>query len=135
MKPQQLPNEDLIERCKILRDMLTNDNHAQHLTELITRFERLIIGQQADEACKKAEELQQPTLETSRDFIISKDNPVKKVQVDDEVEALARELFLILFESINQPSHKDLPSDNVINHSFDLAEQFINHRNERRGKK
>ena len=130
MKPQELSNEDLIEMCQIA---LLNFE-SPHLTELITRFERLSLGKDADDAAKKAEELQQPTLETSRDFIISKDNPVKKVQVDDEVEALARELFLILFEAINQPSHKDLPSDNAINHSFDLAEQFINHRNERRGK-
>jgi hypothetical protein len=123
---------------------------------------------QADEACKKAEELQQPTLQVGWEYqngfdewieiesntnhplfpyksmqglvytregrnnafnpddcvnlILSTGRPVKKVQIDDEVEALAREIYvhnITLIESEN---------------TFAYAEKFINHRNERRGK-
>lgn len=118
MKPQQLPNEDLIERCKILRDMLTNDNHAQHLTELITRFERLSLGKDAEKAIEKLKELQ-PIHNWEKLYV--------GTQQDDEVEALAREIYIE--GVVNNPDDYILPA-----HSFDLAEQFINHRNERRGK-
>jgi hypothetical protein len=123
MNLQQLSNEELIEACKDIP--LTTELDLNHIEELITRFKRIILGQQADEAIQELEELQQPTLETSRDFIISKDNPVKKVQRDDEVEALARELFL---------REASIDRIDYFNSYYDLAEQFINHRNERRGK-
>lgn len=197
-----------------------------YLQELITRFERLSLGQQADEACKKAEELsqpfqdqepdtlrriigeaigeasmlwtprpsdqvfesteasalvdrvlerisklpselQQPTLQVGWEYmnrrgewvqINSKDGhsthpfngstllcympngetslqqtllddldlstgrPVKKVQIDDEVEALAREIYSTHCQSMSPKQ------------SFELAEGFIQTRNERRGK-
>lgn len=200
-----------------------------YLQELITRFERLSLGQQADEACKKAEELsqpfqdqepdtlrriigeaigeasmlwtprpsdqvfestkasalvdrvlerisklpselQQPTLQVgweymnerdqwvqidskddhkvypfnsklngayteqgeyllgkknTKNLILSTGRPVKKVQVDDEVEALAEKLFV---SSLYEKSQLKVDS------CFEFAEEFIQYRNERRGK-
>ena len=119
---KNLCNDGLINSCKKIAELIPTQLEADHLTELITRFERLSLGQQADEACKKAEELQQPTLETSSDLVISTIHPVKKVQQDDEVEALARELWIHTFP-------------NNITEAFASAQSFINHRNERRGKK
>jgi hypothetical protein len=141
---KNLCNDGLINSCKKIAELIPTQLESDHLTELITRFERLSLGQQADEAIQELEELQQekptrtelevlkeveylfslfsdhsidcmgyrslcekikklegasplqqPTLETSRDFIISKDSPVKKVQENDEVEALARELWVM----------------------------------------
>jgi hypothetical protein len=100
---KNLCNDGLINSCKKIAELIPTQLEADHLTELITRFERLSLGQQADEACKKAEELQQHQ------------------QQDDEVEALAREIFV--------------NTDRWDAHSaFDLAQDFINHRNERRTK-
>jgi hypothetical protein len=104
---KNLCNDGLINSCKKIAELIPTQLEADHLTELITRFERLSLGQQADEACKKAEELQQHQ------------------QQDDEVEALAREIFI----------HTNMEATYSVESSFDLAEQFINHRNERRGKK
>ena len=72
----QMSNDLLIEMAKASIKDSKDLNSYRYLTELITRFERLSLGQQADEACKKAEELQQHQ------------------QQDDEVEALAREIFI-----------------------------------------
>ena len=166
MKPQELSNEDLIEMCQIV--LLKHESPL--ITELITRFERITLGQVADDAAKKAEELMQPTLqvgweykngkgewvqivkfekvskddeypyscskdncyasnglryakrgETEHSLILSTGRPMKKVQVDDEVEALAEKIYV--------SSHTATPKQ-----SFEIAQEFINHRNERRGK-
>jgi hypothetical protein len=69
-----------------------------------------------------ASPLQQPTLETSSDLILSTGHPVKKVQENDEVEALAREIYSTHCQSMSPKQ------------SFELAEGFIQTRNERRGK-
>jgi hypothetical protein len=163
-KPQDLTNEVLIENCKFFAETYQYD----YLTELITRFERLSLGKDAEKAIEKLEELQQPTLqvgweyqnglndwvhiisidnhpshpynsmnhgcftihgawgitnETNRDLILSTGRPVKKVQENDEVEALAREIYSTHCQSMSPKQ------------SFELAEGFIQTRNERRGKK
>ncbi len=164
MKPQELSNEDLIEMCQIA---LLNFE-SPHLTELITRFERIILGKVADDAIEKLEELQQPTLQVGweyqnghgqweeivrfhpdadtlhkfesnhgwlyvsnglkyhfpciLDLDLSTGRPMKKVQVDDEVEALAEKIYV--------SSHTATPKQ-----SFEIAQEFINHRNERRAGK
>ena len=55
----QMSNDLLIEMAKASIKDSKDLNSYRYLTELITRFERLSLGQQADEAIKKAEELQQ----------------------------------------------------------------------------
>jgi uncharacterized protein (DUF1697 family) len=73
---KNLCNDGLINSCKKIAELIPTQLEADHLTELITRFERLSLGQQADEACKKVEELQQ------------------QPRQDDEVEALAEKLWV-----------------------------------------
>jgi hypothetical protein len=73
---KNLCNDGLINSCKKIAELIPTQLEADHLTELINRFERLTLGQQADEAINKAEELQQ------------------QPQQDDEVEALAREAWI-----------------------------------------
>jgi hypothetical protein len=161
MKPQELSNEDLIEKVRDInkKRLLTHP----YVKELITRFERLSLGKDAEKAIEKLEELQQPTLQVGWEYkdgdldwvwivdhnkqdnkflsndgeeylsdgnccstdlpklILSTGRPVKKVQDDDEVEALAEKLW------VNNYTHEP-------DRAFIMAEQFINHRNERRGK-
>jgi hypothetical protein len=100
---KNLCNDGLINSCKKIAELIPTQLEADHLTELINRFERLSIGQQADEAIQELEELQQ------------------QPQQDDEVEALARELW------VNNYTHEP-------DRAFIMAESFINHRNERREK-
>jgi hypothetical protein len=169
MKPQELSNEELIIQCDRL---ISGKPESFYIVELISRFKRLSLGQQADDAIQELEELQQekptrtelevlkeveylfslcsdhsidcmgyrilcekikklegasplqqPTLETSSDLILSTGHPVKKVQENDEVEALAREIYSTHCQSMSPKQ------------SFELAEGFIQTRNERRGKK
>jgi hypothetical protein len=117
----QMSNDLLIEMAKASIKDSKDLNSYRYLTELITRFERLSLGKQADEAIQKLEELQEPTLETSSDLVISTIRPVKKVQENDEVEALAEKFWL-------------LPDNPTLENCFKNAERFINQRNERRGK-
>jgi hypothetical protein len=164
-------NKQLIAHCKysVKYNLITSD--VPYFAELIRRFERLSLRQQADDAIQELEELQQekptrtelevlkeveylfslcsdhsidcmgyrslcekikklegasplqqPTLETSSDLILSTGHPVKKVQENDEVEALAEKFWL-------------LPDNPTLENCFKNAERFINQRNERRGKK
>jgi hypothetical protein len=165
---KNLCNDGLINSCKKIAELIPTQLEADHLTELITRFERLSLGKQADEAIRKAEELQQPTLQVGWEYqdgrgewmpiieyretdhypfksgsiasythkgvynksapnsefnlILSTGRPVKKVQIDDEVEALAEKFWL-------------LPDNPTLENCFANAERFIQYRNERRGKK
>jgi hypothetical protein len=75
MKPQELSNEELIEACKHIP--LTTELDLKHIEELITRFERLSLGKQADEAIQEVIKLEQ------------------RSQQDDEVEALAEKFWLL----------------------------------------
>jgi hypothetical protein len=101
---KNLCNDGLINSCKKIAELIPTQLEADHLTELITRFERLSLGKQADEAIQEVIKLEQ------------------RSQQDNEVEALARELW------VNNYTHEP-------DRAFIMAEQFINHRNERRGKK
>jgi hypothetical protein len=115
--PQQLSNQDLIEVSKIV----LQKHPSKIITELITRFERLILGHQADEAIQELQQFKPQFNWEGFDV---------KPRQDDEVEALAEVIYL---KSINKYGNElaTLP----INVCFDLAQDFINHRNERRGKK
>jgi hypothetical protein len=111
-EPQQLSNQDLIEVSKIV----LQKHPSKIINELITRFERLSLGQQADEAIQ---ELQQFKPQFNWEGF-----DVKQPRQDDEVEALAREIFI----------HTIMEETYSVKLSFNAAESFINHRNERRGK-
>lgn len=70
--PQQLSNQDLIEVSKIV----LQKHPSKIITELITRFERLSLGNKADEAIRE---------------VIK---PQEQPQQHDEVEALAEKIWI-----------------------------------------
>ncbi len=163
MKPQELSNEELIAKCRWIRVSSGSDLH--HMMELLSRFERITLGQVADDAAKKAEELMQPTLQVGWEYkdgdldwvwIVDHNKQDNKFLSNDGEEYLhdgnccSTDLPKFIL-STGRPVSKPQPSQDEVEElsreiyvrsntatpkqSFKAAEEFITYRNERRAGK
>jgi hypothetical protein len=86
----KMNNDEFITKVKsFVTWQKTEEDSTIWLTELITRFERITLGNKADEAIKKMEELQQPTLQVGWEYHNGRGEWVQivkfeKVSKDDE---------------------------------------------------